>query len=73
MVEAKKNEAKAAAEKEVAQVKAEADQQVKIIREKQLEALKGEASPLLSQKLQNELLTSLDAIKQQVLSIGANF
>ncbi|MFZ2036011.1 MAG: hypothetical protein WCC72_09210 [Dehalococcoidales bacterium] len=72
MVEAKKNEAKAAAEKEVAQVKAEADQQVKIIRERQLEALKGEAA-LLSQKLQNELLTSLDAIKQQVLSIGANF
>ena len=63
---------KAEAEKEAGTVKAEAQLQAQLVREEQLSAIKMEAANL-AQKLQNELLTSIESIKNDVLSIGAKF
>jgi F0F1-type ATP synthase membrane subunit b/b' len=72
IIEAKKAEAKGAAEKEGLAIMAEAQSRAKLIREEHLNTIKVEAATL-AQKLQGELIANIDSIKQQVLSIGSKF
>jgi cell division septum initiation protein DivIVA len=71
-VKEKKAEAKAAAEKEADIVRTETLKQAELARTEQLTAFKAEARGMV-QKVQNELLTNIDNIKQHVMSIDTNF
>jgi cell division septum initiation protein DivIVA len=71
MTKEKKAEAKAAAEKEADIVLTEALRQAELARAEQLVAFKAEAKGL-AQKVQSELLTSIDNIKQHVMTLDVN-
>jgi cell division septum initiation protein DivIVA len=71
IIKEKKAEAKAAAEKEADIVLTEALRQAESARVEQLAAFKAEARGL-AQKVQSELLTSIDNIKQHVMALDAN-
>ena len=64
-----KAEAKVAAEKEAATIIEEARRQAKSVREEQLNCIRTEAADL-AQKLQNELISHIEGMKKQVMTIG---
>ena len=64
-----KTEAKIAAEKESAAILAEAHRQAKSIREEQFNSIRTEAADL-AQKLQNELISHIEGMKKQIMTIG---
>ena len=72
IIKEKKAEAKAVAEKEADIVRTEALRQAESARAEQLAAFKAEARGLVK-KVQNELLTSIDTVKQHVMALDANF
>jgi cell division initiation protein len=65
-------EAKATAEKEAETLRAEILRHVELAREEQLNVLKAEAK-VLAQRVQSELLASVDNVKKQITTIGTNF
>jgi F0F1-type ATP synthase membrane subunit b/b' len=71
-VKHRKTEATAAAEKEAEIIKTEAQHQAKMIRERQLDGIKKEAANL-AQKLQNDLIADIEAMKKNVLVFGTKF
>lgn len=72
LLKEKKAEAKAVAEKEAEAIRAEVLKHVESAREEQLNVLKAEAK-VLAQRVQTELLASVDNIKKQIMSIGTSF
>jgi cell division septum initiation protein DivIVA len=72
LLKQKKAEAKAVAEKEAEAIRAEVLKHVESAREEQLNVLKAEAK-VLAQRVQTELLASVDNIKKQIMSIGTSF
>jgi len=65
-------EAITAAEKEVEAIKAEAQHQVKMMRESQLESIK-KATANLAQKLQNDLIADIEEMKKNILAWSTKF
>lgn len=70
-IKEKKVEAKTLADKEAESVRAEALKQAELKREEQMAALKNEAKTL-TQKVQNDLLASIDSIRQHIVSLEPN-
>jgi F0F1-type ATP synthase membrane subunit b/b' len=71
-VKTKKAEAKAVADKEAEAIKSEAHRQAKAVRDQQLDGIRAEAASL-AQRLQNEIITNLDNIKKNVISMGTKY
>jgi cell division septum initiation protein DivIVA len=70
IIKQKRTEAKTAADKEAETIKADAVRQAKIIRDDSLENVRAEAAAL-AQKLQNELIVSIENVKKHAVIIGA--
>jgi cell division septum initiation protein DivIVA len=67
-IKEKKAEAKTLADKEAESIRTEALKQAELKREEQMKALKAEAKSL-TQKVQADLLASLDSIRQHIVSL----
>jgi cell division septum initiation protein DivIVA len=67
----KKIEAKNLAEKDAEIIRTEAFKQAEVAREEQMKALKAEAMNL-TQRVQNDLLTAIDSIRQHIVALEPN-